>query len=76
MNEFDVELDVRGLNCPLPILRTKKALSAMSSGQVLRVEATDPGAVRDFEAFSKQTGNPLLSSSEDQDIFTFLIRKK
>ena len=72
----DKELDTCGLNCPLPILRTKKALSAMSSGQVLRVEATDPGAVRDFEAFSKQTGNPLLSSSEDQDIFTFLIRKK
>ena len=54
---FDRELDVKGLNCPLPILRTKKALSEMSSGQILRVLATDPGAVKDFHAFSKQTGN-------------------
>jgi len=54
---FDRELDVKGLNCPLPILRTKKALSEMSSGQLLRVLATDPGAVKDFQAFAKQTGN-------------------
>ena len=74
--EFDKELDARGLNCPLPILRTKKALSDMTSGQVLRVIATDPGSVRDFEAFSRQTGNTLLeSSSADQD-FIFLLRRK
>jgi tRNA 2-thiouridine synthesizing protein A len=61
---FDKELDARGLNCPLPILRTKKALTDMLSGQVLKVLATDPGSVKDFAAFSKQTGNPLLSSEQ------------
>ncbi|MCC6473586.1 MAG: sulfurtransferase TusA family protein [Burkholderiales bacterium] len=76
MSEFDQDLDVRGLNCPLPILRTKKALSAMESGQVLRVQATDPGSVKDFQAFSKQTGNQLLSHSETAQVFTFLVRKK
>jgi tRNA 2-thiouridine synthesizing protein A len=74
--EFDKELDTRGLNCPLPILRTKKALSDMSSGQVLRVVATDPGAVRDFEAFARQTGNTLLESSDANKEFTFLLRRK
>ncbi|MGQ9724718.1 MAG: sulfurtransferase TusA family protein [Tepidimonas sp.] len=57
---IDRELDVRGLNCPLPILKAKKALSEMASGQVLKVIATDPGSVRDFQAFAKQTGNELL----------------
>ncbi len=74
--EFDKELDARGLNCPLPILRTKKALSELSSGQVLRVVATDPGAVRDFEAFTRQTGHTLLESSEANKEFTFLLRRK
>ncbi len=74
--EFDKDLDARGLNCPLPILRTKKALSEMSSGQVLRVVATDPGAVRDFEAFVKQTGHTLLESSDANKEFTFLLRRK
>ena len=68
---FDRELDVKGLNCPLPILRTKKALSEMSSGQVLRVLATDPGAVKDFQAFAKQTGNQLLADSEADQTFEF-----
>ncbi len=54
---FDKELDARGLNCPLPILRTKKALAELQSGQVLKVVATDPGAVKDFQAFSRQTGS-------------------
>ena len=76
MAEFDHELDVRGLNCPLPILRAKKALAAMASGQVLRVQATDPGAVRDFQAFAKQTGNQLLSHSSLDDVFVFLLKKK
>ena len=58
--EFTKDLDARGLNCPLPILKTKKALADMTSGQVLRVQATDPGSVRDFQAFAKQTGNHLL----------------
>jgi tRNA 2-thiouridine synthesizing protein A len=74
--EFDKELDARGLNCPLPILRTKKALSEMNSGQVLRIVATDPGAVRDFEAFARQTGNTLLESNAADKEFTFLMRRK
>ena len=76
MAEFDSDLDVRGLNCPLPILRTKKALSGMASGQVLRVQATDPGSVKDFQAFAKQTGNALISHFESGHVFTFLVRKK
>lgn len=74
--EFDRNLDARGLNCPLPILRTKKALSEMTTGQVLRIQATDPGAVKDFEAFARQTGNALLSQAEEGDEFVFLMRKK
>ncbi len=74
--EFNKDLDARGLNCPLPILRTKKALNEMASGEVLRVIATDPGSVKDFAAFAKQTGNELLSSSEAGGEFTFYIRKK
>lgn len=76
MENIDRELDVRGLNCPLPILRTKKALSEMASGQILRVQATDPGAVRDFEAFARQTGNALLSSVEQGEVFEFVFRRK
>lgn len=76
MTEFDKELDARGLNCPLPILRTKKALTDMSSGQVLKILATDPGSVKDFQAFAKQTGNSLLLHSEEASIHTFLMRKK
>ena len=72
----DKELDARGLNCPLPILRAKKALGELASGQVLRIIATDPGSVKDFEAFTKQTGNELLSSSDSGKEFSFLIRKK
>jgi tRNA 2-thiouridine synthesizing protein A len=73
---YDKELDARGLNCPLPILRTKKALTDMAPGQVLKVLATDPGSVKDFAAFSKQTGNPLLSSEKAQDEFVFFMKKK
>jgi tRNA 2-thiouridine synthesizing protein A len=73
---FDKELDARGLNCPLPILRTKKALADLHSGQVLKVLATDPGAVKDFQAFSKQTGHQLVSHSEANREFTFFMRKK
>ena len=73
---FDRELDARGLNCPLPILRTKKALNDMTSGQVLKVIATDPGSVRDFQAFCKQTGNQLLHADDSQGEFLFLLRKK
>ncbi|HXC41841.1 MAG TPA: sulfurtransferase TusA family protein [Burkholderiales bacterium] len=72
----DKELDARGLKCPLPILRTKKSLSDMSSGQVLRILATDPGSVKDFQAFAKQTGNTLLSSAEQEGEFTFFMQKR
>jgi tRNA 2-thiouridine synthesizing protein A len=73
---FDKELDARGLNCPLPILRAKKALNDMQSGQVLKILATDPGAVKDFQAFSKQTGNELLSHDAAQKEFIFYMKRK
>ena len=76
MASFDKELDARGLNCPLPILRTKKFLQEMGAGQTLRIIATDPGSVKDFQAFAKQTGNELLESSETTGEYTFLIKKK
>lgn len=74
--QIDKDLDVKGLNCPLPILRAKKALADMESGQTLRIVATDPGAVKDFAAFCKQTGNPLVSSTETPSEFTFVIAKR
>jgi tRNA 2-thiouridine synthesizing protein A len=74
--EHDKELDARGLNCPLPILRARKALTEMTSGQVLRIVATDPGSVKDFESFARQTGNSLLSQSGDGKEFTFFLAKK
>jgi len=73
---MDKELDVKGLNCPLPILRTKKALADMASGELLRVVATDPGSVKDFAAFCKQTGNALLSSDDNGKEFSFVISKR
>ena len=72
----DKEIDTRGLNCPLPILRTKKALSDVQSGQVLKVVATDPGSVKDFETFARQTGHALLSHAEANGEFTFYMKKK
>lgn len=74
--QYDKELDARGLNCPLPILRTKKMLNDMLSGQVLAIHATDPGSVRDFQAFAKQTGNELLSHAAENGEFHFLLKKK
>lgn len=68
-------LDARGMNCPLPILRTKKALTSLGSGETLAVISTDPGSLKDMQAFCKQTGNELLSSSANQGEFEFLIRK-
>jgi tRNA 2-thiouridine synthesizing protein A len=76
MQHFDKELDARGLNCPLPILRTKKALTGMASGEVLKIVATDPVAARDFQAFAKQTGNALLASDATSDEFVFFMQKK
>ena len=74
--QVDKELDARGLNCPLPILRTKKALSDMSSGQTLKVVATDPGAMKDFQAFAKQTGHELVQAAEANKEYVFLLRKR
>lgn len=73
---FDKELDARGLNCPLPILRAKKALTDMSGGQVLRILSTDPGSVKDFQAFAKQTGNELMASAENNKEFEFYLKRK
>jgi tRNA 2-thiouridine synthesizing protein A len=69
-------VDARGLNCPLPILRTKKALNEMKSGEVIRITATDPASVRDFQAFARQTGNELVEHGEDDGAFWFLLRRK
>jgi len=75
MADYDQELDASGLNCPLPILRAKKAIAGLASGQVLLIIATDPGSVKDFEAFAKQTGNELLESGEEGGKFVFLLKK-
>jgi len=74
--EFDQELDTRGLSCPLPILKTKKSLNGLQSGQVLKIVATDPGSVKDMQAFSNQTGHPLLASIEENKAFVFYLRKR
>lgn len=73
--KFDKELDARGLNCPLPILRTKKALADMAGTQILRVVTTDPGSVKDFDAFARQTGNKLLASAQVNNEFEFFIER-
>ena len=74
--EIAKEVDASGLNCPLPILKAKKALSEMSSGEVLKVISTDPGSVRDFQAFSRQTGNELLQQDEQGDAWVHLLRRR
>ncbi len=74
--QFDKEIDTRGLNCPLPILRAKKALTDMQSGQVLKVLATDPGSVRDFQAFARQTGNDLVGQEQGAGEFIHLLRRR
>ncbi len=72
---FDSELDARGLNCPLPILRAKKTLNSLASGNVLKITATDPGAIKDFQAFARQTGIELLASDETGGEYVFFLRK-
>ena len=71
----DQTLNAEGLNCPLPILKAKKALKTLTAGQILEIRATDPGSVADFAAFCNQTGNELLSSSNEGDIYTFEIKR-
>ncbi|MEI6804592.1 MAG: sulfurtransferase TusA family protein [Burkholderiales bacterium] len=73
---FDKEIDTRGLNCPLPILKAKKALSEMVSGQVLKVVASDPGSVRDFQAFAKQTGNELVEQETVGEEYIHVLRRR
>jgi len=70
------EIDTRGLNCPLPILKAKKALADMSSGDVLKVVSTDPGSMRDFQAFARQTGNELIEQNASNDEFVHLLRRR
>ena len=70
------ELDTRGLNCPLPVLKAKKALADMRSGEVLKVLATDPGSMRDFQAFARQTGNELVEQSTENDEFVHFLRRR
>ena len=74
--DFQKELDTRGLNCPLPILKAKKALADMHSGEVLKVLATDPGSLRDFQAFARQTGNELVEQSNANDEFVHFLRRR
>ena len=74
--EVQVEVDARGLNCPLPILKAKKALADMASGEVLKVVATDPGSVRDFQAFARQTGHELVEQTRTEAEFTHYLRRR
>ena len=76
MSDFDTELNCEGLNCPLPILKTKKTIDGMSTGQLLKMSATDPGSVNDMDSWSKRTGNELVSHAEDSGVHTFIIKKK
>jgi tRNA 2-thiouridine synthesizing protein A len=73
---FDKELDTKGLNCPLPILRAKKALAELASGQVLKIVCTDPGSMRDFKAFARQTGNELLAQETEGELFIHFLRRR
>ena len=75
MSEFNSELDARGLNCPLPILRAKKTMNGMNSGEILKIVATDPGSVKDFEAFCRQSGDELMDTNEADGEYTYLIKK-
>ena len=74
--QIDKEIDTSGLNCPLPIFKAKKALNDMSSGQVLKVIATDPGAARDFEAFARQTGHELVMQEKTETAFVFALKRR
>ncbi len=76
MDEEVRVLDVKGLNCPMPLLKAKKTLNEMQAGERLRVYATDPGSVRDFEVFARQSGNELLDSGEEDGTYSYLLKKK
>jgi TusA-related sulfurtransferase len=74
--DIDIELDTRGLNCPLPILKAKKALTGMLTGQLLRVVSTDPGSTRDFQAFARQTGNELLDQQVEGTDYVHVLKRR
>ncbi|MFM9902025.1 MAG: sulfurtransferase TusA family protein [Polaromonas sp.] len=74
--DIDIELDTRGLNCPLPILKAKKALTDMLTGQLLRVVSTDPGSTRDFQAFARQTGNELMDQQVEGTDFVHVLKRR
>lgn len=76
MSEYDIELNCEGLNCPLPILKTKKAIDGMLSGQIMKMTSTDPGSASDVDSWSKRTGNNLVTHAEDRGVHTFVIKKK
>ncbi len=76
LDSADVEVDARGMNCPLPILKAKKALSGMQSGQLLRVLATDAGSMRDFQAFARQTGNELVAQTQQGGVISHVLRRR
>jgi len=75
MSDFTKDLDTSGLNCPMPILRAKKALKELQAGDILRITSTDPGSVKDFESFAKQTGNELLESTTEGESFIYRLKK-
>lgn len=72
---FDIELDCKGLNCPLPVLKTKKAIDGMDSGQILKMDSTDPGSISDMKAWSRRTGHELLNHSKAGGVYTYYIKK-
>lgn len=76
MDEVATTLDVKGLQCPMPLLKAKKALNDLAPGDLLRVVATDPGSVKDFEVFSRQSGHELLESEDNDGVYSYLLRKK
>ena len=76
MNKVDRELDVKGLNCPMPLLKAKKAINEMAGGEKIKVLATDPGSVRDFELFAKQSGHQLLDSGSIDGVYYYYLQKK
>jgi tRNA 2-thiouridine synthesizing protein A len=73
--EMDMELDTKGMNCPLPVLKAKKALSQLEAGNILKILATDPGSVEDFGAFCRSGGHELIESSEAEGVFTYILKK-
>jgi tRNA 2-thiouridine synthesizing protein A len=73
---YNKDVDARGLSCPLPILRAKRALADLDTGDVLRVQATDPGSERDFTAFAKQTGNELVAHGKHENVFYYFLRRR